>query len=244
MASGVPSVVNAFAIMRALAHGRALTLSEVAQQCGISPSTCLGLLRTLVAEGVLHSGASKRYALSSPWAKSIESDVDGTARLITSARPSLERAARAWRAPVGLWQLVSNVRVQLVALGEDTAATRIHMEEGQRQPMGGGSVGRAFAASQNLQPSELARHHAEVRWQRPVSFSEYAESVDQARVRGWSIDDGSAYAGITSLAVTLPQTPAIFCLSASVFAGSRTDCELAALGRSLMALAAELTTAT
>ena len=46
MSSPVPSVVQAFAIVRALADGRALTLSEVAQICGISPSSCLGLLRT------------------------------------------------------------------------------------------------------------------------------------------------------------------------------------------------------
>ena len=41
----------------------------------------------------------------------------------------LESAARKWLAPVGLWRVFGRDRLQLVALGEDVAATRIHMEE-------------------------------------------------------------------------------------------------------------------
>lgn len=240
MSAPVPSVVQAFAIMRTLGGERALTLSEVAQTCGISPSSCLGLLRTLVGEGVLTVGEGKRYALSPPWSDIASSDLDRETRLVARARPLLDRAARTWHAPVGLWRTTGRDRLQLVALGQSMAATRIHMEEGQRQPIGSGSVGRALAAAQAVGQDELARRFAAVRWQRPVTVDGYAGDVARAVEAGYAIDDGLTYAGITSVAVCLPGAAQPLCVSASIFAGSRSDAEVAALGAALRDLAGEI----
>jgi DNA-binding IclR family transcriptional regulator len=240
MSSPVPSVVQAFAIMRALADGRALTLSEVAQSCGISPSSCLGLLRTLVGEGVLSLGEGKRYALSPPWSEIAASDLDRSTRLVARARPLLERAARSWHAPIGLWRVTGRDRLQLVALGQSVAATRIHMEEGQRQPIGSGAVGRALAAAQRVGREELERRFAAVRWQRAVAFEDYAAQVAAAVAQGYGVDDGLSYAGISSIAVCLPDEAQSLCVSASVFAGSRSEPEFADLAAALVALAAEI----
>jgi IclR family acetate operon transcriptional repressor len=243
MAVPVPSVVQAFAIVRALGDGRAATLSEVAQVCAISPSSCLGLLRTMVGEGVLRQKAGKRYALAPPWAAAMAEDHDAAARLIARARPLLERAARAWQAPVGLWQVAGRDRLRLVALGESAAATRIHMEEGQRQPIGSGAVGRALAAVQRADDQELARRFAGVRWQRPVTEAAFIAQVHDAVVRGHAVDDGWSHAGITSLAAGVPGSPVAFCVSASVFAGSRDTDELTALGTLLSEIAGTLAAA-
>lgn len=240
MSAPVPSVVQAFAIMRALGGERALTLSEVAQICGISPSSCLGLLRTLVGEGVLSIGEGKKYALSPPWSEVAASDLDRETRLVARARPLLDRAARVWQAPVGLWRTIGRDRLQLVALGQSVAATRIHMEEGQRQPIGSGSVGRALAAAQGIGHDELVRRFAAVRWQRPVTVDAYAGDVARAAQAGYALDDGLSYAGITSVAACLPDVAQPLCVSASIFAGSRSDAEVAELGVAMRALAAEV----
>lgn len=240
MSSPVPSVVQAFAIVRALADGRALTLSEVAQICGISPSSCLGLLRTLVGEGVLSAGEGKKYALSPPWSEIAASDLDRATWLVARARPMLERAARTWHAPIGLWRVTGRDRLQLVALGQSVAATRIHMEEGQRQPIGSGAVGRALAAAQRVGRDELARRFAAIRWQRPVTFEDYAAQVAEAVALGYGVDDGLSYAGIASIAVSLPDEAPSLCVSASVFAGSRNSTEFADLINALRELAAEI----
>jgi DNA-binding IclR family transcriptional regulator len=148
--------------------------------------------------------------------------------------------ARAWHAPIGLWRVAGRDRLQLVALGQSVAATRIHMEEGQRQPIGSGAVGRALAATQRAGRDELARRFAAVRWQRPVTFDDYAREVAQAVTLGYGVDDGLSYAGIASIAVCLPDEAHTLCVSASVFAGSRTDAEFADLAAALCALAAEV----
>ena len=243
MAAPVPSVVHAFAIIRTLAEGRAMTLSEVAARCEISPSSCLGLLRTLVGEGVLQPADGKRYALNAPWSAIAAGGTGEMDRLLARARAPLDRAARAWSAPVGLWRVVGRDRLQLAVLGQSAAATRIHMEEGQRQPIGGGCVGRALAAAEDLSADERARRFAGVRWQAPMTEQDYAVQVAEARARGYAVDDGLTHAGITSVGVCVAGGPPIFCLSASVFAGSRTPDELDALARMLGDLGAEIVAA-
>ena len=68
MTGPVRSVSQAFAILRLLGDAGALTLSDIGRSVGLSPSSCLNLLKTLVAEGAIErEGASKRYRLTAPW---------------------------------------------------------------------------------------------------------------------------------------------------------------------------------
>ena len=70
MSGPVRSVSQAFAILRLLSsHPAGLTLSEIARDLALSPSSCLNLLRTLVAEGMVErGGAAKLYRAASGWA--------------------------------------------------------------------------------------------------------------------------------------------------------------------------------
>jgi len=240
MAAPVSSVVHAFAIIRSLAAGRALTLSEIANECAISPSTCHGLLRTLVGEGVLQLLEGKRYGLLPQWADIAGTGPDDMDRLQARARSPLEKAARTWNAPIGLWRVVSRDRLQLAVLGQSPAATRIHMEEGLRQPIGSGSVGRALAAAEGILAEEVRRRFAGVRWHASMTERDYAAQIARAKAAGYAIDDELTYAGITSVAVCVGGGALTFCLSASVFAGSRTPDELAQMARSLIDLGAEI----
>ena len=68
MTGPVRSVSQAFAILRLLADSSALTLSDIGRFVGLSPSSCLNLLKTLVAEGVIERDSrTKLYRLSPPW---------------------------------------------------------------------------------------------------------------------------------------------------------------------------------
>jgi DNA-binding IclR family transcriptional regulator len=251
MTPPVPSVAHAFAILRLLsARIEGMTLSEVARAQGLSPSSCLNLLRALVNEGaLLRDEAGRRYRLAPAWAASRVLD-DAAARLVARAQPALARFAARQDAAVGLWQQVSETRLALVALAETGAATRIHMAPGQRQPLGGGSIGRALAATENLTDATLARRFGALRWQRPLSFEGWLAQVSAARNTGYAVDDGYGHAGICSIGVALPKPQGAndlpqFCLSASIFEGSRSADKIASLGQALADLAqsADLTAA-
>jgi DNA-binding IclR family transcriptional regulator len=234
----IRSVSQAFAIIRHLAESGPLTLSEVAAALNVSPSSCLNLLRTLVNEGVLEREAdAKRYRLAGNWA---EANLFGrpVTHTINALRPGMARVARDFAATIGLWQVTSGSRLRLIAHAECKAQMRIQMADGQRQPLGGGAVGRALAAAQGVGEAELARRFAEVRWQRPMNLADYVRDVRATGARGYAIDDGLTFAGICSLAVALPDATPDLCLSASIFSGSRDEADIAVLGLGLAALAA------
>ncbi|QNE32784.1 helix-turn-helix domain-containing protein [Sphingomonas sp. NBWT7] len=214
----VRSVGHAFAIMRLLAHGEAMTLSEIARGCALSPSTCLGLLRTLIGERVLAAQPGKRYALAPAWREGSARWADPHAQIVATARPLLDRAARQLDAPVGLWRVVAGERLQLIALGESAASTRIHMQVGQRQPIGGGATGRALAAAQRLEEAAVATRFAAVRWERALDLAAYRRQIADAARDGYAVDDRYGHAGVRSIAVAVPGDPPTLCLSVSFFA--------------------------
>lgn len=239
MTGPVRSVSQAFAIVRLVAaRPRGMTLSDIARAVELSPSSCLNLLRTLVGEGALERGHDdRRYRLVPGWSATAPPR-GRIERLIERARAPMRSFAEAHDCTVGLWQVISADRLALVALGDSEASTRIHMAVGQRQPTGGGSIGRALSATEGVDEAELRRRYATVRWQQPLPFETYAAQVARAARTGFAVDDGFGHAGICSLGVTVPglSHPRL-CLSASIFARSRDTVAIDALGQALAALA-------
>ncbi len=211
-----------------------MSLSDIARVTGLSPSSCLNLLKTLVDEGVVERDArTKSYRLARAWAAS-EALRDGAGQgLVDRAQPLITQFARRHDAAVALWKVISRERVRAVSRAESDAGMRVAMADGQRQPLGGGAVGRALAAAQRVAPDEVARRFEPVRWQAPLSLADYAAQVETATARGYAVDDGFAFRGICTVAVAIAGVMPGFCLSASMFAG-RTPAEVAALGEELV----------
>ncbi|WP_374529012.1 IclR family transcriptional regulator [Novosphingobium sp.] len=240
MPGPVRSVSQAFAILRLLSsHPAGLTLSAIARELGLSPSSCLNLLRTLVAEGMAErGGAEKLYRAAAAWDR-LDFARGAVEQVIARVMPAMRAFAQDHEATVGLWYAVSNARLELVALAESGAATSIHMVVGQRQPIGGGATGRALAASEGLSVADLRRRYDAVRWATPLTFADYARQVERAATAGYAFDNGFGHAGICSFGAKLGGTgPARFCLSASVFAGSLSEAGIVRVGEALASLAA------
>jgi len=242
MSGPVRSVSQAFAILRLLAESRPLSLSDVGRSVGLSPSSCLNLLKTLVDEGAAERDArTKLYRLSPAWT-SAEALRDGGAQAVVDrALPLMVQLAEASDAAVGLWKVASRDRLQLIAHAESNAGMRLRLADAQRQPLGGGAVGRALAAAQAIDDAELARRYAAVRWQADLSVADYADQVRHAGQAGYAIDQGFAHRGISTVAVALAEIRPGFGLSASVFSESRNAGEIAALGAELLRLRRALT---
>ena len=241
MTGPVRSVSLGFAILRLLAQSGPLTLSEIGRIVGLSPSSALNLLKTLAGEGAIERDArSRKYRLAAAWQGVDALREPGARALAERARPLMARFAQASEAAVGLWRGVSRERMQLVVRAESDAGMRLSLADDQRQPLGGGAAGRALAAAQGIDATELARRFAPVRWQVALPFETYARQVRDAAERGFAIDDGYAHRGVVTVATGLAVPGPGLCLSASIVAGSRSAAEVDALGAGLVDLAQEI----
>lgn len=241
MSAPVRSVSQAFAILRLLADSGPLTLSDIGRDAGLSPSSCFNLLKTLVHEGTIERDMQKkRYRLAAAWRTAGVLNDSRAARLVDRAQPEMAGFAESHEAAVGLWKIVSRDRMQLVIHAESSAGMRLTLADNQRQPLGAGAAGRAFAAAQTIEEAELARRFAPVRWQAELTFAAYAREIDEAAVRGFALDLGHAHRGVFTVAVAIAGIAPGFCLTASFVAGSRTDRELEDAGAALAELGSEL----
>lgn len=241
MSGPVRSVSQAFAILRLLHESPPLSLSDVGRTLELSPSSSLNLLKTLVAEGAVERDLrTKQFRLTEAW-QSFEAFRDQAAGgLIERAKPLMARFAQSAEAVVGLWKMVSADRMQLVAHAECDAGMRLHLADAQRQPLGAGAAGRALAAAQNVDASELARRFATVRWQSDLSFETYARQVRDAKIAGYAIDEGFAHRGVCTVAAGISDVAPGFSLSVSIFAGTRREADVRSLGDELAHLRSQL----
>lgn len=241
MTGPVRSVAQAFAILRLLAVSKALPLSDIARAMGLSPSSCLNLLKTLSAEGAIEREEhKKRYRLTSAWLGAEILSDSRAMRLVDRARPGMAHFAQSFEMAVGLWRIVSHDRMQLIAHAQSDAGMRLTLADNQRQPLGAGAAGRAIAAAQGIDKIELERRFASVRWQAALSLATYTRQVDEAATRGFALDRGFAHRGVYTAAAAITEIPPGFCLTASCVEGSRTDQELATFSSALAELRNEL----
>lgn len=230
-----PAVAHAAAILRLLARTtEPYGVTAIARATGISQSSCFNLLKTLVGEGLLHfDERRKRYAIGLGVLQLARGAL-GSDAILRAARPIMDALSKDHEATVGLWRAGRFERMTLIALGESTASTRIHMEVGQRQPLGAGAAGRAWLAASNSTCAEMKDLFAEVRWQRSISFPAYEASIMAARTNGFAEDREMVNRSIVTMASaihSLDETgDASHVLSASVFAGSRDEAGFARLG--------------
>lgn len=238
-----PAVAQAAAILRLLASaGEPAGVTAIARETGISPSSCFNLLRTLVGEGLLDFDDSRKLYSLGLGVLQLARGALGRDAILKAARPVLDALSKEYHATVGLWR--AGNRMTLIALGESTASTRIHMEVGQRQPLGAGATGRAWLAASQRTKGEVEELFAQIRWQRPVTLAQYLASIEAARAIGFAEDAELLNSGIVSVASPIRAYAGSgdpsHVLSASLFAGSTDDERLRALGCALAQAAGRL----
>ncbi|HQT74644.1 MAG TPA: helix-turn-helix domain-containing protein [Acidiphilium sp.] len=192
----VGAVVHAVRILRYLAasatpHG----VATIARETAISPSSCFAILRTLTRlRFVAFDTIAKTYVLGLGVAE-IAAGFAGFG-LAEAIHPDLDRLARKHGVPLVLWRVTGDGHLVATARAHGGAVVRVDVPPGLRLPALLGAAGRCVAAALDLEPDELARRFAGLRWQSPPDFAQYCREVALARSRGWAIDAGNAYAGL------------------------------------------------
>ena len=235
----VGAVVNALRILRCLSgSSKPLGVAAVTRITGISASTAFGILRTLARlHYVSFNETDKTYRLGLAMAE-MAASLLGTnhAELI---RPELDRLALNYGTLILLWRITEDNRLVLIDRAHSQTAVRVEIKLGYRMPLLAGAVGRCVAATLQVPSSELQRRFAIPRWQTPLSFEDFEKQVFEARRRGWSLDDGHLFRGLTSVAALVvdEEKRPRFGLSGVSITGQQSPQVLTALGQDLATLA-------
>lgn len=197
----VPAASRTVAILRLLSRApRPMNLSEIAATLEIVPSTCLHILRVLVAESLVNvDPATKRYRLGIG-ILSLARSVLAKDPLADFLRTELEGVANDF--------LVSSVATKIEgdrAITITTAipqkAFAINTEVGSRYPIYMGGTGRCVAAFGDVDPQRMVRQIGKGRWARLPDPAAWLAEVEECRRRGYAVDRENYITGITVVAV-------------------------------------------
>jgi DNA-binding IclR family transcriptional regulator len=198
----VNAVKRAAAILRLLgAAERPLTVTEIATDLGLVPSTVLHILRTLAHEGLAAAEpGSKRYRLG-PGTVELARAYLGSPPLARQFQPHLDQFAREHGVTaLGIeWDGGPDLTVTAIACA--TTNFSVHANLGSRFPALTSATGRCFAAHGDWSEAALERAFADLEWQDTPDFSTWMEEVRAVNRNGFAEDDGNYLAGVTVLAV-------------------------------------------
>ena len=197
----VPAVTRAIAILRLLSRSEApLGVQVIARTLGIVPSTCLHILRALVAEEMLVvDPATKRYALAS----GVVALARGMLRndpFSNLAQPVLDRLAAEYGATAIGVEAMGLDHIVALAIARPSHALRLQVDVGSRYPALISATGRCVAAFGGHPAREMERRFHTLRWEDPPTLDQWRSDVQATRQSGYAIDEGRYIAGVTVIA--------------------------------------------
>ena len=199
--SKAPAIARAAAVMRVLGKSSTpLGVHSIARELGLVPSTCLYVLRALVAEEfVSFDPNTKRYALEAGvltlarhWLR--------RNRFNDLAQPQLQRLAEQFDVTMLGVHIVGLDHIVVIAIAQSGHNLQLSTQIGSRFPALISATGRCIAAFGEHSEAELEQRFRTLRWDDPPSFEEWKAQIGQTRAQGFAIDEGNYISGVTVLA--------------------------------------------
>jgi DNA-binding IclR family transcriptional regulator len=206
-ASKAPAIARAAAILRLLGKSDTpLGVHSIARELGLVPSTCLHVLRALVAEEfVSFDSDTKRYALEAGvlmlarhWLR--------RNRFNDLAQPALDRIAQTFDVTVLGVQVVGLDHIVVVAVSQSGHNFQLSTQIGSRFPALISATGRCIAAFGGHSEAELEARFRTLRWDEPPTLDEWKAQVSQTRSQGFAVDAGNYISGVTLIAAPVWKT--------------------------------------
>lgn len=198
----VPAVTRAVAILRLLGKTKEpQNAKSIADALDLVPSTCLHILRALVAENLLvFDAASKRYRLGTGMLVLARSVME-TDLFSQFVQPVLDEVSEKWGVTAIGVEVVDVRQMIVTALSRSNLPFRLHVDVGSRFPGLISATGRLLAAYNNIPDEVLKPHFEKLRWSLPISFKEWKNELQDVKSLGYSIDKGLYMSGIMLIAV-------------------------------------------
>lgn len=197
----VPAVTRAVAILRLLAGSKApLGVNMIATKLKIVPSTCLHILRVLVAEELVAFDAdTKRYANDAGLLVLARSYLRSSS-FAQRVQPKLDEIAARFPVTALATKILNLDHMVVVATARARAAVHIAVELGSRQPALMSATGRCLAAFGNYPENQIQARFGKLRWDDPPTLDTWLEEVEETRRRGYAVDHGRYLRGVTVVA--------------------------------------------
>jgi DNA-binding IclR family transcriptional regulator len=207
-ASKAPAIARAAAVLRLLAkRGTPMGVQAIARELGLVPSTCLYVLRALVAEELVAFDAdTKRYALDA-----------GVLTLARSwlrrdqfndlAQPALDRLAREFGITTLGVQLFGLDHIIVTAMSQSGQNFQLSTQVGSRFPALVSATGRCIAAFGDYPESDLRPRFEQLRWDEAPGWDDWLAQVAEARANGVAVDAGNYIAGVLVIAAPVWKAP-------------------------------------
>lgn len=196
--SSVPAVMRAAAILRFLGESNeALGVQAIARVLNIIPSTCLHLLRTLVAENfVAFDPDTKRYSLDAGVLALARSWLRQN-RFGEIVQPTLAQLSKDYGVTTIGVQIFGLEQMIVVGISQSAHILNPHADIGSRFPALASATGRCVAAFGRYTWDQLTERFEGLPWQNPPSFAAWRREVEAARANGYAIDQGNFLGGVT-----------------------------------------------
>ena len=208
-ASKAPAISRAVAVLRLLGKSDApLGLQAIARELGLVPSTCLYVLRALVAEEfVSFDPDTKRYSLEAGvltlarhWLR--------RNRFNNLVQPVLDRIGQTFGVTMFGVQIVGLDHFIVVAVSQVENNFQLSAQIGSRFPALISATGRCIAAFGDHSEALLESRFKKLLWDDPPTFDEWKAQVNQTRLQGFAVDSGNYISGVTIVAAPVWETRA------------------------------------
>ena len=197
----VPALSRGIAILRLLGRGEAaLGVHEIARSLDLVPSTCLHILRVLVAERLLAvDPVTKKYSVAAGLAALARSALRQHT-FPAAVQPDLDELSRMHGATAIAVEASGLEHMVVVALSRTDSPLRVHVDIGSRFPALISATGRCIAAFGSYKWSEIKPRFAKLRWDVPPSLAQWRSEVRAAQLAGYAVDEGRYIRGVSIIA--------------------------------------------
>jgi DNA-binding IclR family transcriptional regulator len=196
-----PAITRAAAILRLLGKSNSpLALKSIARELGLVPSTCLYILRALVAEElVAFEPDTKRYSLEAGVLTLAQHWLRRN-QFTGLVQPVLDRIGLEFGVTAMGVQIVGLDHIVVVATSQSGGNFQLSAQVGSRFPALISATGRCIAAFGDHSAQALEEGFATLRWDEPPGFDLWQQQVEQTREQGFAVDAGNYISGVTVVA--------------------------------------------
>ena len=201
----IQALDRAVAILKVLAEGEGMCLTELAEASGQAPATVYRVLSTFAAHGVVEVDPASQVWYVGQEAFRIGSAFLGRTSLVEQAR-GVMHALMAETGETANLAIADGGQVVFISQVETHEPIRAFFRPGTRGPIHASGIGKALLAYHA--PAAIARI---VREQGLAAFTpatitepgRLAEELAAIRARGWAVDDGERTEGMRCIAAPI-----------------------------------------